>query len=103
VDPELWTRLESELEDSDTALSYHASNLNGEYSSNMDSTDANAVTWGVFPGQEIVQPTIIEEMSFKAWKVRLFLWEANYARKKHLPYGESGHAYIPVNHQLLDF
>lgn len=29
----------------------------------------NAVTWGVFPGQEIVQTTIIERESFLAWKV----------------------------------
>ena len=29
----------------------------------------NAVTWAVFPGQEIVQSTIIEEISFLAWKV----------------------------------
>jgi hypothetical protein len=31
----------------------------------------NAVTWAVFPGQEIVQSTIIEEISFLAWKVNL--------------------------------
>lgn len=33
----------------------------------------NAVTWAVFPGQEIVQSTIIEEISFLAWKVRVEL------------------------------
>jgi methylenetetrahydrofolate reductase (NADPH) len=36
---------------------------------NMDEGAANTVTWGVFPGKEIVQPTIIEEVSFLAWKV----------------------------------
>jgi methylenetetrahydrofolate reductase (NADPH) len=36
---------------------------------NMEEGDANTVTWGVFPGKEIVQPTIIEEVSFCAWKV----------------------------------
>jgi len=36
---------------------------------NMDEGAANTVTWGVFPGKEIVQPTIIEEVSFCAWKV----------------------------------
>ena len=35
----------------------------------MDEGAANTVTWGVFPGKEIVQPTIIEEVSFLAWKV----------------------------------
>lgn len=28
----------------------------------------NAVTWGVFPGKEIVQPTIVETVSFLAWR-----------------------------------
>jgi len=26
------------------------------------------VTWGVFPGKEIIQPTIVEAISFMAWK-----------------------------------
>ena len=30
----------------------------------------SAVTWGVFPGQEVAQSTIIERDSFLAWKVR---------------------------------
>lgn len=33
---------------------------------------ATAVTWGVFPNKEIVQTTIIEEQSFKAWKDEAF-------------------------------
>jgi methylenetetrahydrofolate reductase (NADPH) len=37
--------------------------------SNMAGGDANAVTWGIFPGKEIVTTTLIEEMSFVAWKV----------------------------------
>lgn len=36
----------------------------------MRETERNAVTWGVFPGQEIVQSTIIEQESFLTWKVR---------------------------------
>ncbi|CAG8713325.1 24289_t:CDS:2 [Dentiscutata erythropus] len=35
----------------------------------------NAVTWGVFPGKEIIQPTIVEAVSFMAWKDEAFeLW-----------------------------
>ena len=30
----------------------------------MQETERNAVTWGVYPGQEIIQSTIIEEESF---------------------------------------
>ena len=40
---------------------------------NMDEGAANTVTWGVFPGKEIAQPTIIEEVSFCAWKVYHFV------------------------------
>ncbi|KAI0471074.1 methylenetetrahydrofolate reductase-domain-containing protein [Xylariaceae sp. FL0804] len=32
----------------------------------------NAVTWGVFPGKEIITPTIIEEVSFRAWSEEAF-------------------------------
>jgi len=33
------------------------------------------VTWGVFPGQEIQQPTIVDTASFLAWKDEAFqLW-----------------------------
>ncbi|RKU46013.1 hypothetical protein DL546_008139 [Coniochaeta pulveracea] len=35
----------------------------------------NAVTWGVFPGKEIVTPTIVEEVSFRAWSEEAFsIW-----------------------------
>ncbi|CAI6010024.1 unnamed protein product [Closterium sp. NIES-65] len=33
---------------------------------------ANAVTWGVFPGREVVQPTVADFMSFLAWKEEAF-------------------------------
>jgi hypothetical protein len=43
----------------------------GDLRSSVQASERNAVTWGVFPGQEIVQSTIIEEESFLTWKVRL--------------------------------
>ena len=34
-----------------------------------------AVTWGVFPGKEIMQPTIVDTRSFFIWKDEAFgLW-----------------------------
>lgn len=27
------------------------------------------MTWGVFPGREIVQPTVVDPVSFRCWKV----------------------------------
>ncbi|KAI1810072.1 methylenetetrahydrofolate reductase 2 [Poronia punctata] len=76
-------------------VTYYAANAAGEYLSSdisktvtastagqaTDDSDegyrtgestTNAVTWGVFPGKEIVTPTIIEEVSFRAWAEEAF-------------------------------
>ncbi|AMD19811.1 HCL340Cp [Eremothecium sinecaudum] len=37
-----------------------------------DDTKAIAVTWGVFPGREVLQPTIVEKVSFIAWKEEFY-------------------------------
>ena len=35
-----------------------------------------AVTWGVFPGKEILQPTVVDPISFNFWKDEAFaLWK----------------------------
>jgi len=40
----------------------------------------NAVTWGVFPNKEIIQPTIVDVDSFMAWKDEAFaLWQSQWA------------------------
>lgn len=35
----------------------------------QNSSGVNAVTWGVFPNREVLQPTIVDPASFVAWKV----------------------------------
>lgn len=57
----------------DPLITYYAINKRGDLRTNTHSEGPNAVTWGVFPGKEIIQPTIVEAVSFMAWKVRLFL------------------------------
>lgn len=49
-----------------------SSDLTGGLSGEAKQASTNAVTWGVFPGKEIVTPTIIEEVSFKAWNEEAF-------------------------------
>jgi hypothetical protein len=68
-----------------------------EIRTNMGKGDVNAVTWGVFGGREIVTTTMIEEMSFKAWKVSLrflFILEVvlmeRWCRRKRSQSGSSG-------------
>ena len=40
-----------------------------------------AVTWGVFPGQEVKQPTIVDPVSFDAWRVEAFaLWHEQWGK-----------------------
>ncbi|EGN95593.1 hypothetical protein SERLA73DRAFT_95124 [Serpula lacrymans var. lacrymans S7.3] len=54
---------------------YFAGNMQGECRSNVPEDGRNAVTWGIFPGQEIVQTTIIERESFLSWKDEAFsIW-----------------------------
>ncbi|CAG8452615.1 6780_t:CDS:10 [Paraglomus occultum] len=56
-------------------ITYYAATCGDEFRTNVKDDSPTAVTWGVFPGKEIVQPTIIEEVSFKTWKEEAFaLW-----------------------------
>ena len=54
-------------------MTYYVINNRGDLRTNTHSDGPNAVTWGVFPGKEIIQPTIVEAVSFMAWKVCLSL------------------------------
>ena len=39
----------------------------------------NAVTWGVFPQKEIIQPTVVDPESFPIWKDEAFeLWKSEW-------------------------
>jgi methylenetetrahydrofolate reductase (NADPH) len=57
----------------DPNITFHAVNKQGDLRTNTFSDGPNAVTWGIFPGKEIIQPTIVETVSFLAWKVLLLL------------------------------
>ncbi|KAE8351047.1 methylenetetrahydrofolate reductase-domain-containing protein [Aspergillus coremiiformis] len=59
---ELIARIESNED-----LTYHAVSKNGELRTNTRDSP-NALTWGIFAGREVVQPTIVETISFLAWK-----------------------------------
>jgi methylenetetrahydrofolate reductase (NADPH) len=56
-------------------MSYHAVNGDGEVFSNCSGRSVNAVTWGVFPDREIIQPTVVDSESFMIWKDEAFhIW-----------------------------
>jgi methylenetetrahydrofolate reductase (NADPH) len=42
---------------------------------NCDELQPIAVTWGIFPGKEVIQPTVVDPCAFKIWKDEAFsLW-----------------------------
>ncbi len=62
------------------SLTCIAVNAKGETQSNIGSTNVNAVTWGVFPGKEVIQPTVVDPVSFIVWKDEAFqAWEEGWA------------------------
>jgi methylenetetrahydrofolate reductase (NADPH) len=73
VPPQLMDELIKRVE-RDPDLTYYAVNKNktAELKTNAPGDGPNAVTWGVFPGKEIVQPTIVETISFLAWRDEAF-------------------------------
>ncbi|KAK3182344.1 methylenetetrahydrofolate reductase (NAD(P)H) met13 [Lecanicillium sp. MT-2017a] len=65
--PEVLDRVEK-----NPSLTYYAVTKDGDLKTNAPTDGPNAVTWGVFPGKEIVQPTIVESISFLAWRDEAF-------------------------------
>ena len=61
-------------------LTYYAVNKNGTFRTNTRDEGPNAVTWGIFPNREIVQPTIVETVSFLAWKDEAFKLGEDWSR-----------------------
>ncbi|KAK6212393.1 methylenetetrahydrofolate reductase 1 [Pestalotiopsis sp. IQ-011] len=91
-----WKVLYEKLQSSEVqdTVCFYAANAQGDFVSSdmtggLDGGSAqqqvrqastNAVTWGVFPGKEIVTPTIIEEVSFRAWCEEAFGIFAEWAK-----------------------
>lgn len=67
--PDSFRALQARLQTA-PSLTYLAVNAQGDIQSNVGPTDVNAVTWGVFPAKEVMQPTVVDPQSFTVWKVR---------------------------------
>ncbi|OMJ29532.1 Methylenetetrahydrofolate reductase 1 [Smittium culicis] len=67
-------------------ITYLAIRKDSQLKSNWDIAKPNAVSWGVFPGCEIIQPTIVDADSFIAWKDEAFdyfqLWSNSYGHNQ---------------------
>eukprot|EP00920_Eleutheroschizon_duboscqi_P036587 GHVT01088088.1.p1 GENE.GHVT01088088.1~~GHVT01088088.1.p1 ORF type:complete len:381 (-),score=18.56 GHVT01088088.1:922-2064(-) len=72
--PETFKKIEKGISECPD-FTYAAVTASGTFLSNQPDQAITAVTWGVFPGEEIVQPTVVDNESFRAWKDEAFaLW-----------------------------
>jgi methylenetetrahydrofolate reductase (NADPH) len=61
-------------------LSYQAINVQNQSHTNLRPYAVSAVTWGIFPGKEIIQPTVVDVETFHVWKDEAFeIWRQDWA------------------------
>lgn len=63
-------------------VNYHCIDAKGLFDvTNADAYSPIAVTWGVFPGKEIQQPTVVDRISFHFWKDEAYsLWQQQWQK-----------------------
>lgn len=79
ISPQLISELIARVERNPN-MTFYAVTKDGDLRTNAPSEGPNAVTWGVFPGKEIVQPTIVESISFLAWKDEAYKLGTDWAK-----------------------
>ncbi|XP_069731018.1 methylenetetrahydrofolate reductase (NADPH) isoform X2 [Phaenicophaeus curvirostris] len=78
---EIVTALLKVLKKYELRVNYHIVNVKGQNITNSPDLQPNAVTWGIFPGREIIQPTVVDPVSFLYWKDEAFaLWIEQWAK-----------------------
>jgi methylenetetrahydrofolate reductase (NADPH) len=70
--PKVLVELLRECLDQHKYISYQGVNSRGDKFSNVSINNVNAVTWGVFPCQEVAQPTVVDHTAFYLWSEELF-------------------------------
>ncbi|KAJ2890105.1 methylenetetrahydrofolate reductase 1, partial [Coemansia aciculifera] len=77
----MFPALLSRLQAAGPRVTYYAANRGGDFITNAYKDDdddggggglATVLTWGVFPGRAVVQPTQIDKMNFLAWRTDAF-------------------------------
>eukprot|EP00698_Gefionella_okellyi_P017122 TRINITY_DN4964_c0_g1_i1.p1 TRINITY_DN4964_c0_g1~~TRINITY_DN4964_c0_g1_i1.p1 ORF type:complete len:585 (-),score=135.13 TRINITY_DN4964_c0_g1_i1:44-1798(-) len=62
------------------ALQIMSTNATGSSATNVEPRSVIGVTWGVFPGREVMQPTVVDSLAFMTWKDEAFaLWLSGWA------------------------
>lgn len=67
--------LKPKIQRNGAKFSYYLGDSTGLFETNLEPQSSSVVTWGVFPNSQVLQTTIIEEESFKAWRDEAFsIW-----------------------------
>ncbi|KAL6449860.1 LOW QUALITY PROTEIN: MET12 Methylenetetrahydrofolate reductase 1 [Candida maltosa Xu316] len=79
-----WDQLLARINTLDS-ITYYVGDNTGKIEANIPighdvKLSKNAITWGVFPQKEVVQPTVIDYESFKAWNEEAFLLWLEWSR-----------------------
>mmetsp|Transcript_29453 Transcript_29453/g.70821 ORF Transcript_29453/g.70821 Transcript_29453/m.70821 type:complete len:246 (-) Transcript_29453:411-1148(-) len=62
-----------------SVLSQHRREALGAEGASEDERHVTAVTWGVFDGMEVLQPTVVDLQAFEVWKEEAFeMWESTW-------------------------
>ncbi|EGV62311.1 hypothetical protein CANTEDRAFT_131676 [Yamadazyma tenuis ATCC 10573] len=78
-DQKIFPALKPQIENK--TITYFLGDNKGQIQTNLSNHQSkSAVTWGVFPSKEILQPTLIDLDSFKAWNEEAFLLWLEWAR-----------------------
>jgi len=74
IDKEKLVKLTNFLKECPT-ITYQAISMSGDIIQSINQPFVTALTWGVFPNREILQPTIYDSEVFLIWKDEAFnLW-----------------------------
>lgn len=80
VSPARFPGFLSRLQSAGSRITYLAGNHQGDFMSN--SAQATTLTWGVFPGRQLVESTQIDKVSFAAWRTEAFQVWADWAAER---------------------
>ncbi|GAB1600053.1 methylenetetrahydrofolate reductase-like, partial [Argonauta hians] len=77
-------------------VNYHIVNSQDDLDDiNYDVNQPITVTWGIFPGLEIIQPFVVDPLAFKIWKEEAFsLWKIKWRDL----YDPNSNSYKLINH-----
>lgn len=88
-----WVKKIAEIVCDFPSINFQALNYKGELKTNYKKgKTVTAVTWGVFPGTEIIQPTVVDTEAFSFWKDEAFaIWKSQWQclYKKGIPSEDS--------------